>query len=88
MQKDSSDAAPLKVLQITDIHYDPDYTIGTNAACKEHLCCQPGTVPARPEDAAARWGDYRGCDLSMEIITNALDNIIGKHVRIFQSVNY
>ncbi|KAF2878765.1 hypothetical protein ILUMI_27406 [Ignelater luminosus] len=74
-----SKARPLKVLQITDIHYDPNYTLGSNAACDAPLCCQAGTKPLKPEDSAGMWGDYRGCDTSWNLTIASLEHIIATH---------
>ncbi|KAF2878762.1 hypothetical protein ILUMI_27403, partial [Ignelater luminosus] len=70
-----SESKPFTVLQLTDIHYDPGYEIGSNAACNSHLCCQKGTKPLNLGDAAGYWGDYRFCDLPWHLFTNALDHI-------------
>lgn len=29
----------LKVLHLTDAHYDPEYVVGSNAVCEAPLCC-------------------------------------------------
>ena len=33
------DKKVLKVLHLTDPHYDPDYVVGSNAVCQAPLCC-------------------------------------------------
>ncbi|KAG1651599.1 Sphingomyelin phosphodiesterase [Nymphon striatum] len=56
-------SAVLRVLHLSDTHFDPYYVEGSNAECGEPLCCREGnrdTVPLAKQ--AGRWGDYRGCD--------------------------
>lgn len=56
------------------------------AQCKEPMCCQGDSgLASRPDDAAQPWGDYRKCDLSLEMIQNAFTQA-NTHVRIFQIV--
>ena len=33
------------MLHITDIHLDPDYSVGSNAECGEPLCCRDDDGP-------------------------------------------
>lgn len=53
----------LTVLHLSDFHYDPLYATGSNAECKEGICCRGDQgFPADPKKAAGFWGDYRFCD--------------------------
>ena len=36
-----------KVLFLSDIHFDKNYTAGLNAECSEPLCCRPPNGPSR-----------------------------------------
>ncbi|XP_058792039.1 sphingomyelin phosphodiesterase-like [Phymastichus coffea] len=73
-------APRLKVLQITDIHYDPHYLEGANAECGEPLCCRATSgVPLSPTHAAGKWGDYRKCDTPKILLENALRHIAKTH---------
>ena len=50
----------MKILQISDVHLDLSYTIGSNAACDLPNCCMNVTGTAdNAESAAQYWGDYR-----------------------------
>ncbi|KAF2878763.1 hypothetical protein ILUMI_27404 [Ignelater luminosus] len=69
---------PIKILHLSDIHYDVDYTIGSDAACDEPMCCRPGSQPDYFQNAAGRWGAYR-CDTSWEMFNGALDHITSQH---------
>lgn len=70
----------IKVLQITDMHWDPNYAEGSNAACDEPLCCRwSNGEPEIPKDAAGKWGDYRKCDTPMITIDNMLEHIKNTH---------
>lgn len=77
---EGSNAKSLRLLHLTDFHYDPDYVVGSNAVCSAPLCCQKdsGAVKA-PEDAAGYWGDYRVCDIPWHSVLNVLAQINKQH---------
>lgn len=69
-----------KVLHLTDIHYDPLYTEGANAICKEPLCCRDkDQIVVKESDGAGKWGDYRNCDTPKATIDNMFDHIVDVH---------
>ncbi|XP_031341314.1 sphingomyelin phosphodiesterase-like isoform X1 [Photinus pyralis] len=74
----STTEAPLKILHLTDIHYDPDYEIGSNANCNDMLCCQKGTKPNTSADEAGYWGSYP-CDTPWHAVEDVLHQVIEKH---------
>lgn len=66
----------LTIVQVTDIHFDPEYQPGSLAQCDEPMCCRE--TPASGVSDAARagyWSDYRDCDTPLHTIENALDHI-------------
>ena len=70
----------LKILQISDTHYDPYYAEGSNADCDEPLCCRWSDGPPKsPSKAAGKWGDYRKCDLPLILFENSLKHIADTH---------
>ncbi|XP_031627934.1 sphingomyelin phosphodiesterase isoform X2 [Contarinia nasturtii] len=72
-----------KVLHLSDTHYDPYYTEGTNADCNEPLCCRlTHGRPNTPHNAAGKWGDYRKCDTPKRTIDHLLDHIAETHTDI------
>ncbi|XP_039966762.1 sphingomyelin phosphodiesterase-like [Bactrocera tryoni] len=72
----------LKVLQLTDIHYDPLYVPGALAACDEPQCCQRHADTTTGEEAAGYWGDYRDCDAPWHMIDDALNHIKSTHTQL------
>ncbi|XP_011178147.1 sphingomyelin phosphodiesterase [Zeugodacus cucurbitae] len=76
--------ADLKIVQLTDIHYDPEYEPGSLAVCPEPMCCQlssaSGVIEASKQ--AGYWGDYRDCDTPLHLIENAFDHIREVHEKI------
>ncbi|XP_025831758.1 sphingomyelin phosphodiesterase-like isoform X2 [Agrilus planipennis] len=66
----------VKILHISDLHYDAMYTPGSNAECNNPVCCGPdsGKV-ANALAQAGYWGDYRDCDTPWHSIVNTFDNI-------------
>lgn len=73
-------APTFKVLHLSDTHFDPYYQEGTNADCKEPLCCRLTNGPAlSPQSAAGRWGDYRKCDTPRRTVDHMLQHISSTH---------
>jgi hypothetical protein len=59
---------------ITDIHWDPFYTVGSVTDCDHPMCCRPNYGPraAAPQAApAGKWGDY-ACDPPLNIVNATL----------------
>ena len=75
-----------KVLQISDIHLDLSYTIGSLAGCDLPNCCMNiSGVAELPEDAAQYWGDYR-CDLPHWTFKHILEHIKSEHGDDFEYI--
>ncbi|XP_076293529.1 sphingomyelin phosphodiesterase isoform X2 [Lasioglossum baleicum] len=70
---------PLKILQLTDFHYDPAYEPRGNAQCKEPICCRKGQNNTNVESLAGYWGDYNACDTPWHSIVDALTHINDTH---------
>ncbi|XP_051882422.1 sphingomyelin phosphodiesterase isoform X2 [Pristis pectinata] len=65
-----------RVLFLTDIHWDKDYTPGSNPDCRDPLCCRPGSgVPPPHRRGAGKWGEYSKCDLPLCTIENLLQHL-------------
>ncbi|KAK4018537.1 hypothetical protein OUZ56_000587 [Daphnia magna] len=70
----------MKVLHIADLHWDPEYLAGSNAACADFLCCRADSGDViNATDAAGYWGDYRKCDLPWHTIEKAIAHMAEKH---------
>ncbi|CAG0904966.1 unnamed protein product, partial [Cyprideis torosa] len=70
----------LKVLHLSDNHYDPYYVTGSNADCGEPLCCRATDGPAKTAAGAAGiWGDYRHCDMPKRTIDHMYHHIALTH---------
>lgn len=66
----------LKILHISDIHYDPLYTPNGNAECGEPICCQNDQgKPDSSSNACGYWTDYRNADTSWHLIEEILAQI-------------
>lgn len=73
----------LTVVQITDIHYDPDYKVDSLADCEEPLCCRVTPASGISDEAkAGYWSDYRGCDSPLYMVEDAFDNVKKNHPKI------
>lgn len=56
----------LRVLHLTDIHYDSEYVEGGIAECGEPLCCREASpTPLNATEGAGKFGDYRDCDMPL-----------------------
>ncbi|XP_067632958.1 sphingomyelin phosphodiesterase 1-like isoform X2 [Eurosta solidaginis] len=80
----SKSSEDFKILQLTDVHYDPEYEPGSLAECPEQMCCQRSSTTGSidPSKQAGYWGDYRNCDLPLHTIENAFDHIKDTHTDI------
>ncbi|XP_069748409.1 sphingomyelin phosphodiesterase isoform X2 [Narcine bancroftii] len=69
-----------RVLFLTDIHWDKDYTPGSNPDCQDPLCCRSGSGPVPPHQrGAGQWGEYSKCDLPLRTIENLLQHLQSQH---------
>ena len=68
------DVPLIKILHLSDIHLDLEYTEGLNAKCGEPLCCRPPNNPAPPGQPAGRWGDHL-CDLPLWTANNLFEHL-------------
>lgn len=70
----------LKVLHLSDLHWDPEYLEGSNANCHEPLCCRASSGNlTNPKDAAGYWGDYGSCDIPWRTIENTVMHMSKQH---------
>lgn len=79
-QKSDND---LTIVQISDIHFDPEYKPGSLADCEEPLCCrvtQAGEI--LEESKAGYWSDYRDCDAPLHMVENAFAHVKETHEKI------
>ncbi|XP_055686656.1 sphingomyelin phosphodiesterase-like [Lutzomyia longipalpis] len=75
----------IKIVQVSDPHYDPNYQEGTSAVCGEPVCCrsdQPLPPGSPASDAAGYWGDLRDCDSPFRAVQNAFQHIRSQHQNI------
>ncbi|XP_035772890.1 sphingomyelin phosphodiesterase-like [Anopheles albimanus] len=74
------EAGDMKIIHITDVHYDPHYRTGYNAVCGEPCCCREGQgIPADPANGAGEWGDYRDCDSPWKAVEDAVRAAARQH---------
>ncbi|XP_031341321.1 sphingomyelin phosphodiesterase-like [Photinus pyralis] len=71
-----------RIVQITDLHYDPEYSVGSNTDCGLPICCQNGSVPESEATAAGFWGDYRDCDPPWNAVVDLVQHIKQEHKNI------
>lgn len=77
------EAKHFKVLQISDIHIDPEYQENSNAVCGEPLCCRSSS-PGSGENLISKhkagfWGDYRDCDVPLRTVEETFRFIRDNH---------
>lgn len=69
-----------KIVHLTDLHFDPEYTQGNNAECTEPMCCRRDQGLPEPGVAGAgKWGDYRYCDLPWDTVEKSIQGIARLH---------
>eukprot|EP00753_Platysulcus_tardus_P005028 PLAT1286.1.p2 GENE.PLAT1286.1~~PLAT1286.1.p2 ORF type:complete len:590 (-),score=272.05 PLAT1286.1:664-2433(-) len=59
---------------ITDVHFDPKYTVGTPAQCVEPTCCRKHDGKLTGPRLAGYWGDY-GCDTAKPMVAHAFQSM-------------
>jgi len=64
----------LTVLQLSDVHMDPLYAVGSAAQCGKPLCCRADDQPIDGNRTAGAWGDYE-CDINEKMIHAMLSHI-------------
>lgn len=70
----------MNLLQITDIHYDPNYEPYGNSHCGEPVCCRKGQNDTNKiGELAGYWGDYNYCDSPWHTVVDFLDHIKSQH---------
>ena len=70
------DAPTLRILQLSDIHLDENYAVGSNTNCGEPLCCRASHgSPSTPSAGAGYWGDYRDCDIPPRTFDSLLNHL-------------
>lgn len=73
------DTPKLKVLHISDTHFDPQFLIGAVAECSLSMCCRLENGMAKPnETAAGKWGGWK-CDIPERTLDNMLEHITKTH---------
>ncbi|KAK6618144.1 hypothetical protein RUM44_002595 [Polyplax serrata] len=78
-QPPPSNVPMLKVLHITDTHYDPMYSEGAKVNCPEPLCCRVQNGPAvNGEKGAGKWGDWN-CDIPERTLDSMLEHAAKKN---------
>ncbi|XP_047344030.1 sphingomyelin phosphodiesterase 1-like [Vespa velutina] len=83
LMKKSNDT--IKIIQITDIHYDPKYEPYGNSYCNEPICCRKGqNITNSSNKIAGYWGDYNKCDSPWHSVVDMLAHIKVTH----QNINY
>ncbi|XP_062542368.1 sphingomyelin phosphodiesterase-like [Armigeres subalbatus] len=70
----------IKIVQITDLHYDPLYLVDHNAVCNRPACCRNDQgIPNDPSHRAGKWGDYRDCDSPWDAVDDVIDHVADNH---------
>ncbi|XP_076750001.1 sphingomyelin phosphodiesterase 1 [Xylocopa sonorina] len=69
----------MKVVQLSDLHYDPLYEPDGNSNCGEPVCCRVGQNKTDVTSLAGYWGDYKSCDTPWHAIIDAFKHIKDTH---------
>lgn len=66
----------LRILHVSDIHFDPEYTVGLAVECGEPLCCRPPNAKVAV-NGSRKWGEFK-CDSSHPLLINFMEEISSK----------
>ncbi|ELT88291.1 hypothetical protein CAPTEDRAFT_206548 [Capitella teleta] len=64
--------APLKIVQLTDVHVELDYLEGSPTKCPYPVCCRSASVSETSEGKAGKFGDYK-CNIPSDTVELFLD---------------
>ncbi|KXN73629.1 hypothetical protein CONCODRAFT_3450, partial [Conidiobolus coronatus NRRL 28638] len=69
----------LKILHLSDFHYDSTYVEGSEADCRRSICCQKDSHedekdPSIIKKPASKWGEYK-CDMPLPTLESMLQHI-------------
>lgn len=79
IQRPAVDAPRLKVLHISDTHFDPSYVEDTWAECKLPLCCRPDNGEPTPNATkSGKWGGWK-CDTPRRTLDNLFEHLAKEH---------
>ncbi|KAF5392860.1 hypothetical protein D9757_000989 [Collybiopsis confluens] len=69
-------AKPFQVIQISDVHIDRDYTVGSEANCTKNICCRNFTdeIGKPITEPAKRFGNSK-CDSPTSLADSMLDAV-------------
>lgn len=71
------------ILQLSDIHYDPNYKPYGKATCGEPVCCQEDQGEAdSPETACGYWSDYRDADVPWHLVEETIRHTKTQVIRV------
>lgn len=79
----AAEATPLVIVHLSDFHFDPYYTPGSDAHCEEGICCRRDQgFPNDPGNAAGFWGDYRACDSPWHTVEDIVNRVKAEYKHI------
>ncbi|XP_019868461.2 sphingomyelin phosphodiesterase-like [Aethina tumida] len=74
--KPSESSGQFNIIQLSDFHYDPLYTVGKSSKCAEPLCCQSDSIdPENENDACGYWSDYNNADIPWHLIEETVERV-------------
>lgn len=81
---DNNEIKTIKILQISDMHWDPYYQEGSLADCPETLCCREKVKDLvinriSNDKLAGKYGDYRKCDTPEVTLDSMIQHIQDNH---------
>lgn len=80
---ETDENSQLVVVHLSDFHFDPHYTPGSDAKCEEGICCRGDQgFPNTTENAAGFWGDYRVCDTPWHAVEDLVTRLKREYPKI------
>ncbi|RWS24750.1 sphingomyelin phosphodiesterase-like protein 2 [Leptotrombidium deliense] len=75
------DLTNVRILHLSDIHFDPHYKPGTLATCDQFICCRETSVNGK--GVAGYWGTYTKCDAPLQLVENLVQNINKSQTQLY-----
>jgi sphingomyelin phosphodiesterase len=83
VERVSHKGGSFRILQLSDVHYDPNYTPYGNADCGEPVCCQGDQGEGSSvEKRCGFWTDYRDADVPWHLIEETARQVKTQVIRV------
>ena len=70
----------LRMLQVTDLHIDPQYKEGSSTSCLKPICCRNNSSTKHEGTLAGKYGHEGKCDIPIILLESFVDDAINRNI--------